>query len=148
MFMDVMQFYHSQLRRYLVAPLVVLVVDFILLFVSPEFPGKQPLIAITSGSLGGFVRFLVAERIPAENLHDTSNMFRYWASLAVGAVLGFFSYLLLIDARLLKLVYPSVSIEPGSEPSSVSAAIFGGIAGLFAEQLVMAAQRRLKQDGS
>jgi hypothetical protein len=148
MFMDAIQFYRSQLRRYLLLPFLVLVGDFILLFVFPDFPGKQPLIAVTSGSLGGFVRFLVAERIPVENLHDTANMFRYWASLAVGAVLGFFSYLLLIDARLLKVVYPSVSIEPGSEPTSVSAAIFGGIAGLFAEQLVIAAQRRLKQDGS
>ena len=94
------------------------------------------------------MRFLVAERIAVENLNDTANMFRYWASLAVGAVLGFFSYLLLIDARLLKIVYPSVPIEPGSEPSSVSAAIFGGIAGLFAEHLVTAAQRRLKQDSA
>ena len=95
--MDAMQFHRSQLRRYLLPPLVVLLVDFILLFVLPKFPGKQPLIeiaqpliAIASGSLGGFVRFLVAERIPAENLNETPNMFRYWASLAVGAVLGFF----------------------------------------------------------
>ena len=145
--MDAMRFYHSQLRRYLGPSVVVLVLDFMLLFVSPDFPGRMPIIAILSGSLGGFVRFLV-ERIAVENLNDTANMFRYWASLAIGAVLGFFSYLLLIDARLLKIVYPSVSIEPGSEPSSVSAAIFGGIAGLFAEQLVTAAQRRLKQDSA
>jgi hypothetical protein len=120
---------------------------FCVAFLVPEFPGRPPIIATLSGSLGGFVRFLVAERIPVENLNDTSNMFRYRAALAVGAVLGFFSYLLLIDARLLKIVYPSASIEPGSEPSVVSAAIFGGIAGLLAEQLVSAAQRRLKQNG-
>ena len=93
------------------------------------------------------MRFLVAERIAVENLNDTANMFRYWASLAVGAVLGFFSYLLLIDARLLKVFYPAASIESSPEPSAVSVAIFGGIAGLLAEQLVMAAQRQLKQDG-
>jgi hypothetical protein len=51
--MNAIQFYHSQLRRYLLLPFLVLVGDFILLFVLPEFPGKQPLIAVTSGSLGG-----------------------------------------------------------------------------------------------
>jgi hypothetical protein len=130
---SVMQFYHTQLRRYLWPSLGFLVVDFLLIFVSPVFLGKRPIIGP-----------IIAERVPVENLHDTANMFRYWASLAVGAVLGFFSYLLLIDARLLKIVYPSVSIEPSLEPSAVSAAIFGGIAGLLAEQLVVAAQRRLK----
>ena len=104
--MVAMRFYHSQFRRYLAPSGVVLVLDFLLLFVLPDFPGRRPIIAILSGSLGGFVRFLVAERIAIENLNDTTNMFRYWASLAVGAVLGFFSYLLLIDARLLKIVYP------------------------------------------
>ena len=110
----------------------------------PEFPVRGPVIAVLSGSLGGFVRFLVAEGIPFENLNDTANMFRYWASLAVGMVLGFFSYLLLMDARLLKIVYPTLSPEPGFEPSVVSAAIFGAFAGLLAKEIVGAGQKRFK----
>ena len=93
-----MQFYRSQLRRFLWPSLLILVLNFLLLFVLTDVPIRKPLIAVLSGSLGGFVRFLVAERIPVENLNDTANMFRYWASLAVGSVLRFFSYLLLMDA--------------------------------------------------
>lgn len=141
--MDAIQFYRSQLRRYLWPSVLILVLDFLLLFVFIEVPVRKPVVAVLSGSLGGFVRFLVAEQTPVANLNDTANMFRYWASLAVGSVLGFFSYLLLLDARLLKIVYPAVSIDPGSEPSAVSAAIFGGIAGLLAQELVIAGQKRL-----
>jgi hypothetical protein len=140
---DAMQFYRSQLRRYLWPGLVILALDFFLLFALSEFPVRKPLIAILSGSLGGFVRFLVAEPIPVENLNDTANMFRYWASLAVGSVLGFFSYLLLINARLLKMVYPTLSLEQGFEPSAVSAAIFGGLVGLLAKEIVVAGQKRI-----
>jgi hypothetical protein len=141
--MDEIQFYRQQLRRYLLPSLAFLVCDFGLLFVFSEWPLAKPLIAMVSGALGGFVRFLEVEDIPLATLHDTRTMFRYWASLTVGLVLGLFAYLLLIDARILRLVYPAASVDVASEPSAISAAIFGGIAGLLTKQIVTTARKRL-----
>ena len=141
----IMKFYRSQWRRYLLPCLLILVLDFLLLFVCVDLPHwRNPIVAVLSGSLGGFVRFMIAEQIPFENLNDTTNMFRYWSSLIVGSVLGFFSYLLLVDGRLLKIAYPTVPMDVGLEPSAVSAAIIGGLAGLLAKELVAAGQKRIK----
>lgn len=159
--MDAIEFYRKQWRRYLLPSLIVLILDFLLLFVldvlhwpavvSPIMFVRSPLVAVLSGWLGGFVRFLVAEQVSVESLHDTANMFRYWASLIVGSVLGLFSYLLLVDARLLKLVFPTVSLPADLLPSPVSAAIFGGLFGLLAREAVAASQKRFgsgsRQDG-
>lgn len=156
------QFYREQLKRFLWPAWVILALDFLVLFVLTELPWpafvavvmpvRAPLVAALSGSLGGFVRFLVADPIPFEKLSDTAHMFRYWVSLVVGAVLGFFSYLLLMDARLLKLVYPTLPLEPSIMPSAVSAAILGGLVGLLAKEIVAAGQKRFtsgsKQDSS
>lgn len=151
-------FYRKQWRRYLLPSLIVLVLDFLLLFVLGELPWpglvaaiavvRTPLVGVLSGWLGGFVRFLVAEAVPVENLHDTANMFRYWASLIVGSVLGLFAYLLLLDARVLKLVFPTVSLPSDLLPSAASAAIFGGLFGLLAREIVAAGQKRFPSSGS
>jgi hypothetical protein len=153
-----LRFYRKQWQRYLLPSLIVLVLDFLLLFVLGELPWpkvvvaitlvRAPLVGVLSGWLGGFVRFLVAEPVSVENLHDTANMFRYWASLIVGAVLGLFSYLLLLDARLLKLVFPTVSLPPDLLPSAASAAIFGGLFGLLAREIIIAGQKRFSSGGS
>jgi TRAP-type C4-dicarboxylate transport system permease small subunit len=135
------KFYREQWRRYLLPGLVILVLDFLLLFVwTAEFPGRLPIIAVCSGFLGGFVRVLFVELISAD-LHDTANMFRYWIWLVVGSVLGLASYLLLLDARLFKFVYPALPLQPGLEPNAISAAIFGGFFGMFAREIVAAGQK-------
>ena|ERR1700733_14119051 len=144
--MDALQFYHQQWRRYLLPSLIFLLIDAALLFAFDEWTFSKPLIALLSGLLGGFIRFLEAENISYEALHDTKIMFQYWASLIVGSVLGLFSYLLLLDGRLIKLVYPTAPTDSISQPSVFSTAICACFAGLLTRHIVAAARKRFEDD--
>lgn len=139
----VIAFHRRQARRYVGMAALILILDAALILACPgEPPWKLGAVSILSGAIGAHLRFSFNEALTEETkLHATRIMLRYWLLLLAGAILGFFSYMGLLEGRLLKLVYPQLAQYP--TPSLPSVALIAGLAGLLARSIVSIAERRL-----
>lgn len=145
-------FYRKQVARYVAPGLFILALDIGLIYGCPsEAAWKSAAVASVSGALGSFIRFFFSDGAPrvskpleAPKLHDTEVMLRYWWSLMVGAILGFFSSLVLGNARLFRFFYPHIPAEV--EPTIASVALFAGFTGLLAREVVAATKKNADRE--
>lgn len=136
-------FHRRQTWRYAGIAALILVADAALILACPgEPPWRLGAVSMLSGAVGAHLRFSFNDALTEEaKLHATRIMLRYWIFLLAGAILGFFSYMGLLEGRLLKLVYPRLADYP--TPTLPSVALIAGLAGLLARSIVSIADRRL-----